>query len=110
VYNRALTPLEQQKVDSYLAIKYGITLSGGTMNYLASDSTILWNASTNSAYKNNITVIGRDDASALSQKQSKSVNPNAGEYLVTIGNGNIIATTNSGNSNSFSVDRSFLAF
>jgi hypothetical protein len=101
-----LTANEKARVESYLAIKYGITLSGGTMNYLASDSSVLWNATTNSGYRNNITIIGRDDASALSQKQSRSASSGA---LVTVGNGNTIASTNSGNTNAFTVDRSFLA-
>ncbi len=70
-YNRSLTLSERTRVDTYLAIKYGTTLSGGSMNYLDSTGSILWNATTNAGYKNNITVIGRDDASALSQKQSK---------------------------------------
>jgi len=37
VYNRALTTGERLRVSSYLAIKYGTTISGGTLNYV--DST-----------------------------------------------------------------------
>ena len=50
-YNRALTAGELLRVQSYLAIKYGVTLSQ-TMptNYVASDSAIIWNATTNAAY------------------------------------------------------------
>lgn len=75
MYNDDITQAGRNKVNSYLAIKYGITLDQTSpQNYIASDSSILWNATTNSAYKNNITVIGRDDGAGLSQKQSKSVN------------------------------------
>lgn len=63
------------KIESYLAAKYGITLSQTTaQNYLNSSGTIYWNGSTNSGYNKNLTIIGRDDASALNQKQSKSIN------------------------------------
>jgi len=51
-------------------------------------------------------VIGRDDNSALSQKQSASVNTN---NVLTIGNTSIDAD-NSSNSNSFTVDKSFFSW
>jgi hypothetical protein len=105
-YNRTLTATEAQQVDSYLAIKYGFTLNQTSpLDYLASDSSIIWNGTTNTAHNKDVTAIGRDDNSALSQKQSKSENPGA---IVTLGNGGTIATTNGGNSNTFSADRSFL--
>ena len=73
--NHALTTTERQKINSYLAIKYGTTLDQSTpQNYLASDGTVLWNATTNAGYKTNIAGVGRDDASALTQLISKSVN------------------------------------
>ena len=85
--NHALTTTERQKINSYLAIKYGTTLDQSTpQNYLASDGTVLWNATTNAGYKTNIAGVGRDDASALTQLMSKSVN--AGE-TVTIYNGTV---------------------
>lgn len=37
VYSGALTTGERARVSSYLAVKYGITLSGGKMDYV--DST-----------------------------------------------------------------------
>ncbi len=73
IYNSgtALTTTEKQRIESYLAVKYGVTLS---TNYLASDGSIIWNTTTNAGYNNNITGIGRDDASALDQQASSSVN------------------------------------
>jgi len=46
-FDRILTPAEKQQVDSYLALKYGITLDQSTAtDYVASDATILmWDAS-----------------------------------------------------------------
>jgi hypothetical protein len=89
VYTGAITPQEQQRIHSYLALKYGITLTNnndadGITNetisgsvkegdYVASDgSTIFWNYSTNPTYHNSVAGIGRDDASGLSQLKSKS--------------------------------------
>ncbi len=46
----------REKVESYLAIKYGITLPH---NYLASNNTVVWNRATNAAYNNNIIGIGQ---------------------------------------------------
>lgn len=75
-YNRDLTLLEMNKIHSYLAVKYGITLEntgGGTQgDYLATTGTTIWDASVNSSYHNDVIGIGRDDNQALLQKQSHS--------------------------------------
>ena len=113
VYDRVLSDAEMAQVNTYLAIKWGVTLgqgngsvgvNGGNYNYVASDSAVIWNAAANTAYGNDIAGIGRDDASALTQKQSKSVNNDA---MVTIGLG-AIATSNAANANNFAADKSFL--
>jgi Carbohydrate binding domain/SdrD B-like domain/Bacterial Ig domain len=110
LYPTNLTSLQAQRVNSYLAIKYGITLDQATaLNYLASDATVIWNGTTNSGYKNNITGIGRDDLSALNQKQSRSVNTVSSGNLVTIGLG-VIAVDNTSNSNTFPADKNFLVW
>ena len=70
-YNRILTDVERQTVESYLGLKYGITLNSGATNYLAADGSAYWTA--NATYKNRVTGIGRDDATALNTKQSLSV-------------------------------------
>lgn len=59
----------RNKVETYLAIKYGVTLGH---NYLSSTGATVWDRTINPAYNTNITGIARDDNSALSQKQSKS--------------------------------------
>lgn len=59
----------REKVESYLAIKYGVTL---VHNYKASTGTIVWNRSQNANYNNSIMGIARDNVSTLLQKQSKS--------------------------------------
>ena len=81
-YNRDLTVTERNKVESYLALKYGITLDQTTStNYTLSDGSIAWNATTGGTYKNDITGIGRDDTTTLNQKKSQSAN-NTGDIIV----------------------------
>ncbi|ASV31702.1 LamG-like jellyroll fold domain-containing protein [Maribacter cobaltidurans] len=78
VYDTYPTLIEQQQIDSYLALKYGISLDQTSdLDYLASDGSIIWDASNNTGYKNDIFGIGRDDNSSLNQKVSKSVNTGA---------------------------------
>lgn len=66
----------RNRIQSYLAIKYGITLgiNGTSQDYVDSDGTVIWDQSANSGYNYDIAGIGRDDASELNQKQSRSVN------------------------------------
>jgi len=94
-YDQQLSASDQQKVQTYLAIKYGITL---THNYYSTSyngsngaSTTIYDIST---YPNDIAGIGRDDSEVLIQSQSKSENSDAtitvsgatslgsGEYLI----------------------------
>jgi hypothetical protein len=105
-FDTMISSLQLDQAESYIAIKYGIQRGGNTapQNYYSSNGNTVWNATTNSAYSKDIAGIGRDDASALTQKQSISVNNNE---LLTIGLGNI-AADNISNSNSFTNDRSFL--
>jgi hypothetical protein len=97
---------ERNKIESYLGVKYGITLgaNGMSQNYVASDATVIWNQSANAGYNYDIAGIGRDDVSKLNQKQSKSVNTNSN---LTIGLGTI-ATTNTANTNVFDADKKYL--
>ncbi len=90
VYDRQLTDVEMQRVYSYLALKYGVSL---TQDYLSSAGTVLFNADgtgTTYTFDNGIAGIGRDNCSGLHQKQSKSMQ--TGDFL-TIGHMDI-ATSN----------------
>lgn len=96
---------EHARIQSYLALKYGISLSQtSAQNYVNSSGSVVWNATTNATHNNDIAGIGRDDGSCLQQKQSKSEND---DDIVAIGNGGLFAS-NSANPNSFSSDNSFL--
>ncbi|NNC46706.1 MAG: choice-of-anchor D domain-containing protein, partial [Winogradskyella sp.] len=76
--NDATDTSERNRIQSYLGIKYGITLApdsnGTTKDYVNSDGTVIWDQSANTGFNNDIAGIGRDDASELNQKQSSSVN------------------------------------
>jgi len=109
VFNNVLTSTQMQQVRSYLATKYGVTLSDNTSTgidertYLATDGTTnYWDNTANASYHNNVTIIGRDDATALSQTISISTNADAGSNT---GNGMLIID----NGTSISADKSFLA-
>ncbi len=108
-YARKLSGAEHSKVQSYLALKYGITLDQSTAtNYESSDGTIIWDATQKSIYSNDIAGIGRDDNSGLNQKQSQTTRSTG---VVTIGLGDgmgVLPGSNAENSNSFAVDNSYL--
>lgn len=100
-FSSRLDATERAKVETYLAIKYGITLgiNGTSQNYVDSNNTTIWDVTANIGYNYDITGIGRDDDSELNQKQSKSVNTEydgTGESrgLLTIGLTDIYNTNN----------------
>jgi len=104
VFPSKLTDQETNRVESYLAIKYGHTLSKEqNRNYLSSAGTVVWDGST-SDYYNNVFGIARDNISALYQKQSRSIND--GQKLI-IGAGNSLVDTNAANTNTLA-DGQFL--
>ena len=84
---------EQDRVHTYLAIKYGTTLdnsAGGTAgDYYDTDGDLIWNAddATVSTYHYDVAGIGRDDAEALGQVKSKSQNSDAIVYIEADGEG-----------------------
>ncbi|MEK3705464.1 S-layer homology domain-containing protein [Paenibacillus sp. FSL R7-0198] len=86
------TAMDASKIESYLAIKYGITLNNGASSYLSTNGSEVWTV--DSKYKHNIAGIGKDEAQGLNQKQSLSIN--AGVPQVAIGV-NRLATTNTDN-------------
>lgn len=95
-YTSSITATERQKIHSYLAIKYGTTL---TTNLLSTTGTTIF--TTAAPYANNIIGIGRDDAEALYQKQSHNDDDSVRFYLATL------AATNNTNTGTFSSDVSY---
>lgn len=66
VFGRALPLSQRVKVETYLALKYGITLSGSYISH----SYMLWDISTNGAYKNRIAGYGRDSIANFYQQSA----------------------------------------
>ncbi|MBK6523960.1 MAG: hypothetical protein IPG08_17550 [Sphingobacteriaceae bacterium] len=110
VFNNILSATQMQQVRSYLASKYGVTLSNNSTTgaldertYLATNgTTAYWDYTANSGYHNNVTVIGRDDATALSKTVSISTDADAGSNT-----GNAMLIVNNGVA--LSADMSYLA-
>ncbi len=99
-YAAPLSTFDQERIQSYLAIKNGVTLHDtnstttlreGDEDYIDSDGDVIWDVSVHNGFNYDIAGIGRDDASNLNQKQSKSVNVGS---LVTMGLTDIYATNN----------------
>ena len=76
LYDRKLSISELNKIQSYLSIKYGITMgiNGTSTNYYSADGSVIWNVSQNAGYNFDIAGIGRDDIGALDQRKSHSIN------------------------------------
>lgn len=110
IFKSTLTNTDAQKVRSYLAAKYGVTLSDNTStaglderNYISTNATNYWTYSANSLYHNNLTVIGRDNNTALNQR--RSISTDSDPTGVAGGNAMLILD----NVSSISADNSFLA-
>jgi hypothetical protein len=90
-YNADKTGPDINRIESYLAIKYGLTLGASTaINYVNSAGTTIWTGEV--TYQNNVFGIGRDDTSELKQRISKA----AGTTYVTLStDNNFIATSTS---------------
>lgn len=106
-YKTKLVPADINKVESYLAIKYGFTLDQtSAQNYVASDATITWNGTANALYNKDIGGIGRDDNATLNQRQSR--NNSLNDAVITSLGG--IAIDNAANTGSFTNNLSFLTW
>ncbi len=67
-YSDSITAAEAQRVRSYLAMKYGFTL---TEDYVDSDGAVIFDTDgDHSGYAHDIIGIGRDDMSGLAQEES----------------------------------------
>lgn len=83
VFDRVLGFMERLQAETYLAIKYGITLINS--NYVSSAEQVLWQAEENAGFGHRITGIGRDDAFGLYQKQARSAADTAGLLVLSAG-------------------------
>ena len=85
IYDRTLAPVEKNKVESYLAIKYGLTLTAfDAPQYLSSKGDIIWDGLENIEFTHRIAGIGHDLGYGLNQKQSTS-SQEPGSLVISVG-------------------------
>lgn len=89
LYNTALSTADVQRIESYLALKYGVTLNPAgldvTNGYINSAGTSLYSQGVDGTnYWNNIIGLGRDDNSGLLQKQSHQYDDSVRLYSSTL--------------------------
>ena len=104
LYTDDLSAADRNKVESYLAVKYGITLDntagGAAGDYFNSEGDTIWDASVTPAYHNDIIGIMRDDNSNFTQKQSHTADDSLRLYISTL------AANNGANAGSITNDQS----
>lgn len=86
VYTNPVSSAERQRVFSYLAMKYGVTIK---TNITAASGAVIWNATSNSTYNNAVFGIAKDDASGLLVSQSNSIETGSGDGTGQNGKANI---------------------
>ncbi len=113
VYDALNTDSNRLRIQSYLAIKYGMTLDTTNNDYVMSSGAPVWTHA-NNLYPHHIIGIARDDATSLNQEITKSIGTGAiltvssdnnftgangthtdladGDYLL-VGNDNNVTTT-----------------
>jgi len=89
-FQTAITPQEREKLTSYLALKYGISLGNNTnaLSYRSSSYAEIWAA--NATFKYDIFGIGKDTSTGLNQTSSNSINSGSGNGAGQSGKGNIV--------------------
>ena len=98
-YNRAVSGLEEQQINTYLAVKYGITLPH---NYINTLGQVVFNNA--APYNKNIAGIGKESREGLQQKQSRSQEAIADIFTGSLG---AIQQTNAANANAFTADSTY---
>ncbi|WP_158531204.1 DUF7507 domain-containing protein, partial [Algoriphagus chordae] len=87
LYPQSLPSMDKLKIQSYLAVKYGITLDPTVTNYVNSAGSVIWN---DTAHWNDVFGIAKDDASGLNQIESYSINSGTGHGVGISGKGNVV--------------------
>lgn len=79
VYDRVLSPWERRKVETYLALKYGITLKD---SYFSPEGNLMWDRKENENYHHRVTGVMRNDLSLLNQRVSTTSYEEAPNYSI----------------------------
>ncbi|MGV9011297.1 MAG: T9SS type A sorting domain-containing protein [Flavobacteriales bacterium] len=104
IYNTKLSTVDRRRVNSYLGLKYGLTLERAGMNgkYLDSRGNTVFSDGGTSMYWKDVIGIGRDALGGLLQRQSKTADDSAKIYI------GALATSNANNTGVFSNDRQYV--
>ncbi|WP_370216232.1 hypothetical protein [Thalassolituus sp.] len=101
-FTRAVSATERQRINSYLAVKYGIDLAG---NYVNSAGNVIWNDALDANYQDAVFGLGRDSAATLNQKVSRSVKST--RLTLATQNDFTSANASSARTTSIAADRSY---
>ncbi|HIW35218.1 MAG TPA: S-layer homology domain-containing protein [Candidatus Paenibacillus intestinavium] len=82
VFTDPLSETEKRQVDTYLAIKYGLTLAAGDYLSAGPSPQTVWDAAENMDYGYNVAGLGYDELGALNQQQSRSSVGNSEKQLL----------------------------
>jgi len=108
VYPEELSPTQRVQIQSYMALKYGITLDVSVSDYQNSAATSIYDLT--DGYASDVFGLGQDNATTLDQRVSKSANDSAILTLSTnldfaganpgarspMGDGNFVVVGNNG--------------
>lgn len=73
VYSRMLSNRERQKIDTYLALKYGVTLDQtAPSSYVGSDGRVVWDAVVNAEFSHHIFGLCNDTISSFYSSEKTS--------------------------------------
>ncbi|MEP0984936.1 T9SS type A sorting domain-containing protein [Ekhidna sp.] len=89
VYTTALTNTDRRDVESYLALKYGITLDISALDYTYNSGTSIYDNATFASYNNDIAGIGSNSSFGFSHSTSTSNNSDA---IITMSNPSAMAS------------------
>lgn len=67
--NDTFTDLDHQQIQTYLSVKYGISLINSA-NYVDANGKSVWNSNLNPAYNTNITGVGKSDYFGLNKTET----------------------------------------
>lgn len=86
LFTKPLSASQKRQVETYLALKFGLALKEG--NYLSAGNApqVVWDATANDGYNNNIAGIGLDQIGALNLQSSRSSLGNAAEQVIISAN------------------------
>ncbi|MGI9302516.1 MAG: ImpA family metalloprotease [Gammaproteobacteria bacterium] len=108
IYSAVLGDEQRQRVESYLAIKYGVTLDQAIpRNYVDSAGNVVYDVTLAAGFITDVAGIGADSGSLLNQPRSKSSNDGALVTIASTGdlqNGEFVMWGNNGGAIDVTID------